>query len=622
MKRSIAALLTAVALLVTFIPASVSAASSGSVTVRTISRNATLTPHGSPSATNVGAFEDPEFVREGDGESAAPGGVGGAGGAGASAPSNGLAGSNPQLDLTIDGINHRQNRLAFGGNQFSLEPPDQGLCVGNGFVVEPVNDAIRVFDTNGSAVGPVMALNEFYGYKPAINRTTGEFGPFVTDPSCLYDPATHRWFLVILTLDQDPVSGDFLGSNHLDIAVSTTSDPTGSWVVYQLAVQDDGTDGTPNHHCSGKANGSGHGPCIGDYPHIGADTKGFYVTTNEYSFNGPEFKSAQVYAFSKQALARNDAKIRVSQIDTTGDDGGNPGFTLWPAFTPTGVGSSADGGSEFFLSTNAAEEANGTGHSSHIVLWTLKNTNSLDGRHPKVTLSDKSLAVGAYDSPPASTQKVGSTPLRDCLNNKDCATVVLGAKDPFKEKEYALDSNDTRMQQVVYVNGRVWGAWDTALRISGHTVAGIEWASVDPAAGTVTGNDYVGLAGNNLIYPAIAMLANGRGVMAFTVVGHDFFPSAGYAVVDGSGAGSIHIASAGAGPADGFSGYRAFGDPPRPRWGDYGAAVPVGNSVWIASEYIGQTCTLAQYEASPFGSCGGTRTTLANWGTRISKVTP
>jgi hypothetical protein len=629
LKRSFAALLAALALLVTFIPASVSAAPGGSAFVRTISRGATLAPHGSPSAHSVGAFEDPEFVKEGGLDSADAGGHGGGGSGGAigapSAGSNGLAGSNPQLDLTFDGINHRDNRLAFGGNQFSLEPPDQGLCVGNGFVVEPVNDAIRVFGTNGAAITDTVALNDFYGYKPSINRTTGQFGPFVTDPSCIYDPATQRWFVVILTLDQDPVSGDFLGTNHLDIAVSTTSSPTGAWAIYRVPVQDDGTDGTPDHHCSAKPDGSGHGPCLGDYPHIGADTNGFYITTNEYSFNGPEFKAAQVYAFSKGALADNDASVLVSQIDTTGADDGNPGFTLWPAATPTGTGSSASHGSEFFLSTNAAEEANGNGHSSHIVAWTLTNTNSLDGSSPDVSLSNKSLTVLPYAAPPASTQKTGSTPLRDCLNNKACATVLNGEKDPFHEKEYALDSNDTRMQQVVYVNGRLWGAWDTALKISGHTVAGIEWASVDPATGgKLVGNDYVGLANENLIYPAIAMLANGHGVMAFTVVGGDFFPSAGYAVVDGSGAGSIHIASAGAGPADGFSGTKYFNapDPARPRWGDYGAAVPVGNSVWIASEYIGQTCTLAQYESGSFGSCGGTRTALANWGTRISKVTP
>jgi hypothetical protein len=47
-----------------------------------------------------------------------------------------------------------------------------------------------------------------------------------------------------------------------------------------------------------------------------------------------------------------------------------------------------------------------------------------------------------------------------------------------------------------------------------------------------------------------------------------------------------------------------------------------GHSIWIASEYIGQTCTFAQYVAAPFGSCGATRTSLGNWYTRVSRLNP
>src|SRR5207237_500194 len=82
----------------------------------------------------------------------------------------------------------------------------------------------------------------------------------------------------------------------------------------------------------------------------------------------------------------------------------------------------------------------------------------------------------------------------------------------------------------------------------------------------------------------------GRGVMAFTVLGKDHFPSAGYAAIDREGVGTVHIAAEGLGPQDGFSGYKAFNNPPRPRWGDYGSAVALGNDVWIASEYTGQKC--------------------------------
>jgi hypothetical protein len=182
------------------------------------------------------------------------------------------------------------------------------------------------------------------------------------------------------------------------------------------------------------------------------------------------------------------------------------------------------------------------------------------------------------------------------------------------------------MQQVVFANGKLWGALDTALTLNGVNKAGIEWFIVKPSAGgtgKVALQGYLGLANNNLTYPAIGVTASGRGVMAFTVVGADYYPSAGYASIDAKvGVGDVHIAKAGLGPDDGFTSYKFYvGDPPRTRWGDYGGAVADGNTMWIASEYIGQTCTLAQYESPPFGSCGGTRTTLGNWDTRISELT-
>src|SRR5258708_7637036 len=44
--------------------------------------------------------------------------------------------------LGFAGINHKAQRLASGGNQFSIEPPDQGLAVGGGYVLETVNSAV------------------------------------------------------------------------------------------------------------------------------------------------------------------------------------------------------------------------------------------------------------------------------------------------------------------------------------------------------------------------------------------------------------------------------------------------------------------------------------------------
>jgi hypothetical protein len=505
--------------------------------------------------------------------------------------------------------------------------------------MEIINDVMRVYSSDGTPLQGVEDLNTFLGYPAQFDRTTGIVGPFVTDPSCLYDQPTNRWFAVVLTLDVFP-NGDFIGSNHLDLAVSHSGDPTGDWTIYRVQVQDDGNNKTQDHGCTGIAPyGQGTTPtypnaCIGDYPHLGADANGIYVTTNEYSLFGNDFHGAQVYAFSKARLASLATKVGVTQFDTNGMDNGNSGFTIWPAVAPAGgANSTANGGTEYLMSSNAADEAHGNGvavgprRSTQLLVWSLTNTSSLAAKTPTPNLSHNTVSVGLYAVPARSEQKVGDTPLIDCLNKNSCATNFFGAPDPFApEHEYALDSNDTRMQQVVFANGRLWGALDTAVNSSANTRAGIEWFVVNPTAAADPALDnqgYLAVSQNNVIYPAIAVTPGGKGVMAFTLVGRDFFPSAAFASIDASGVGAVQIAAQGLGPADGFSGTAVFNapNPPRPRWGDYGAAVVDGDNVWIASEYIAQTCNLSEYIATG-GSCGGTRTALANWGTRITEVDP
>jgi hypothetical protein len=295
----------------------------------------------------------------------------GAGG-GVSVNSANKAKSNPTFDVGFEGLNHYQQRYARGGNQFSVEPPDQGLCAGNGHVVEVINDVLNVFNTLGQSVLPdntatnivggfprnvnhAVDLNSFYGYAPAINRTTGVRGQFVTDPSCIYDAATQRWFMVVLTLEVVPATGAFTTVNHLDLAGSQTADPTGAWNIYRLDVTNDGTN----------TGGVNPGPFLGDYPHIGADANGIYLTTNAYPWCCNGFSGAQIYALSKAQLAAGAASVNVVHIDTSGtfnapSDAGStqPGFTVWPAQSPgTGSFETANGGTEYFLSSNAADQA-------------------------------------------------------------------------------------------------------------------------------------------------------------------------------------------------------------------------------------------------------------------------
>jgi len=619
-------------LLVVTAPAAADAASGFS---RQISSAGTTTMRSGPEG-NSSAFEDPEF-RGSPGEGAEEGeDAVNRSESEPVAPSVSLtesarkAKSNPDLKLDFQGLNHRNQRLANNGNQFSLEPPDQGLCVGNGYVLETLNDVLRVYNTSGQPVTGVIDQNTFYGYPAAINRATGTFGPFVTDPECMFDVATQRWFHTVLTLDVNPANGAFLGPNHIDLAVSQTADPTGVWNVWRIPVQNDGSQGTPDHDCTG-------GPCIGDYPHIGLDAYGFYITTNEYEFFGPAFKSSNIYALSKAALAAGASTITVTQFETVGLDGGNPGFTLRPSMTPGTAFDLHAGGTEYFMSSNAAEEANGNGTSDELLVWALTNTSSLATATPALSLSHTSLEVGEYSVPPKSNQKAGDFPLGQCINDTTTATPFgpgcwqfFFVQEPAHDEVISSpDSGDSRMMQVSFANGKLWGALDTGVDFDGDTQAGIEWFIVKPTTSgagvtaALQNSGYLGVEDNNLTYPAIGVTTSGRGAMVFTMLGDDHFPSAAFAPIDAqAGVGAITLIEAGAGPADGFTSYKAFvGNPPRTRWGDYSAAAIDGNAIWLGTEYIAGTCNLATFVSGGF-TCGMTRTSLGNWSTRVAKLVP
>jgi hypothetical protein len=137
-------------------------------------------------------------------------------------------------------------------------------------------------------------------------------------------------------------------------------------------------------------------------------------------------------------------------------------------------------------------------------------------------------------------------------------------------------------------------------------------------SGSVVNQGTLALPGNNLIDPALGVTPSGKGVIGFTVAGQDYYPSAGYATLDAkSGAGAVQIAAAGAGPQDGALAYSFFGSN-RPRWGDYGATAVDGETVWLGSQYIANSGTVAEFQADR--TLGGTRATYTNWDNRITPV--
>jgi hypothetical protein len=409
-----------------------------------------------------------------------------------------------------------------------FEPPDQGLCVGNGFVLEPVNSAYRIFNTNGKSLEGPTNVNDLFD----LGSTQ-----FTSDPRCYYDPTSNTWFATILFLSGgENVDGK---SSQLEIAVNSTGNPENLWTQYEVDTTNSGGNGCP---------------CFGDQPTLGIDQDNLYVTTNEFSILGPQFNGAQVYAFSKKDLVAGTpahfAHFGHLQI------GGTLAASVQPAIT-TGTPNA-----EFFLSTQDSQAGDkNAAQGSQIGVWAMTNRTALQhGVSP--VLSSTMISSEAYGQPPGATQK-GATSL--------------------------IDSGDDRMQQTQYINGTVWGEVTTSVDVAHDATvrAGAAWFGVQPTlqnnhigVSTIPRQGYVVLAGNNVIYPAVQALPSGNVAMVFTVTGADHFPSAAYAVMGAgqSAFGAIHIVADGTGPYAKTS----------TRWGDYSWAVidPSFNGVWLATEYV------------------------------------
>jgi hypothetical protein len=154
--------------------------------------------------------------------------------------------------------------------------------------------------------------------------------------------------------------------------------------------------------------------------------------------------------------------------------------------------------------------------------------------------------------------------------------------------------------------------------------AGFEWVAIKAAnrQSTLSGSGYVGVAGNDVSYPAVATDPTGHGYLGMTLSGRGYFPSAAYMTFDQRPGAAVSIAGAGQAPEDGFCEYLFFNcgqtTPTasiRPRWGDYGYAAWDGSKFYLANEYIAHSCNYVTFHADT--TCGGTRTFYGNFSTHV-----
>lgn len=427
----------------------------------------------------------------------------------------------------FDGVSSLDSAVTNFGAEF--EPPDQGLCVGNGFVVEPVNSAYTIYRRDGSVIAGPFNVNVLFDEG---------LTEFTSDPRCYFDSTTDTWFATILFISADNTEA------RTDIAVNTSGDPTTSWTVYHLDATDDGSNGTPVHvGC----------PCFGDQPLLGIDRENIYIATNEFSILGPQVNGAQVYAVSKRDLIKGAAKVHFVQFQNL-TIAGDIAFSVQPALTRAGDDSDRV---EYFL-----ESIDPTGtFDNRIGVWAMTHTEAVsDGGIP--TLSSIVINSLVFGVPPNAVQK-GSASL--------------------------LTTDDDRMQQVQFIKGKLWGELTTALNVPGSPVqlSANAWFEIHPdvrdfkiATASIIREGILASSDNFLFYPALQVAPDGDVAMVFTISGPTLFASAAFArMSEGEHSfGPITIAALGSGPYA----------PSSTRWGDYSWAVadPNGKSIWLATEYI------------------------------------
>jgi len=152
-------------------------------------------------------------------------------------------------------------------------PPDNATAVGPNHVFEAVNVKGRIFDKATGAIISTINLNTFFNV-PGVQ---------LSDPIMRFDPTTSRWFVGIITVEN-------FGSRWL-LAVSTSNDPTGSFVLYQLTTANS----------------------LPDFPNMGISDDKVVLTANAFLCTsacpppGPSFQGAEFIVFNKANLVAGAA---------------------------------------------------------------------------------------------------------------------------------------------------------------------------------------------------------------------------------------------------------------------------------------------------------------------------
>jgi hypothetical protein len=177
-----------------------------------------------------------------------------------------LGAAMPSTNLSFEGID-------FPGVVCNCAPPDTNGEVGATQYVQIVNEGFQVFNksTGASMYGPA-AITTIWSGAGNVCATAGD-----GDPVVLYDQFAQRWLI-----------SQFAGSSTPTdecIAVSTTSDATGTWNRYDFHL----------------------GTNFMDYPHGGVWPDGYYFSFNVFNSTGTSYLGPQPVVFDRAKMLAGQA---------------------------------------------------------------------------------------------------------------------------------------------------------------------------------------------------------------------------------------------------------------------------------------------------------------------------
>jgi hypothetical protein len=563
-----------------------------------------------------------------------------------------------------------------------IEPADQGLCAGNGYVVETNNlGEVLIFNTSLQRKSSVIPLDTLMGL---TSRGWSSGG----DVSCLYDydNGGHWFFTEFVSSTSEASGGVFAGcfavaanTCYEAIAVTEGSDPFGPYNVYFLNANYNPAE-------------PGYPYLLNDFVKIGTTQDAFLLFYDEFPQSGSApgigggfFNGSQEFAINKHAL---EAGLPVSlrngnpnpfftvAIENMGllptPDGTcysdnqfhQPGFTCWYAMIPAAPPDptqfdNSHKGSGFMLGTL---DYYGQGDTRIAVFdWTgLEYLNSPNCvRCGDIQFGGQLLSGVSYYYGEGfiAAQKKGPIPLGEECGAAGLSVGTKTTPPPKSCPEGGIATNGDYMTQVSQAQGNLWGATTTAVsqtylseptpEVHQGVIYWVIGTETFDTFGffTLTSQGYVSPRHEDLEFPAMAAGGfpeqdggDGKAIMAFSLSGDGgptgaddggYYPSTAYgrltSTSNGLSESEVHIADLGQAPEDGFAEYQGYPGPTRPRWGDYSYAIFLpwsGGTIYFATNYIQYPNCKGSAFTLALGTCGGTRDGYANWGTSVNLVVP